>query len=156
MKGNQIFLSSCGVKIDEKKRFMIPSSFRKILEMKGAKEIYAFSSFINSCVEVCTVERINKFYEFLENMEMFSPQRDAIATAVLADCESIQIDSRGRIMLPDRLMEFANLKEEALFVGKGLTFEIWNRDNFDNYYKKAKEIAKNSSFMRGRVNENPQ
>lgn len=144
---NAIFLSTYEGKIDEKNRVSIPASFRNILEYRASKEIYAYSSFINQCIEVCTFERINKLQTFLENMELFSSKRDAIATAVLADCEPMQIDSKGRVSLPERLVNFAKFDKKVFFVGKGATFEIWDKEKFSAYYKKARELAKETSFL---------
>ena len=142
-----IFLSTYEGRIDDKNRISIPASFRGILEYKAAREIYAYSSFINQCIEVCTFERISKLQTFLESMELFSTKRDAIATAVLADCEPMQIDSKGRVSLPERLVSFAKFNKKVFFVGKGATFEIWDKTTFSTYYKKARETAKETSFL---------
>ena len=95
--GSTIFLSTYEGKIDDKNRISIPASFRNILEYKASREIYAYSSFINECIEVCTFERISNLQNFLEGMELFSDKRDAIVTAVLADCVPMQLDSKGRV-----------------------------------------------------------
>ena len=145
--GSAIFLSTYEGKIDDKNRVSIPASFRNILEHKASRDIYAYSSFINECIEVCTFERIDKLQTFLENMELFSSKRDAIATAVLADCEPMQMDSKGRVSLPERLVSFAQFDKKVFFVGKGATFEIWDQEKFTTYYKKAREIAKETSFL---------
>jgi MraZ protein len=150
---NTIFLSTYEGKIDDKNRISIPASFRNILECKASREIYAYSSFINECIEVCTFERIDKLQSFLENMELFSDKRDAIATAVLADCVPMQLDSKGRVSLPERLVNFAKFSKKVFFVGKGLTFEIWDKDKFNIYYKKARQIAKETSFSSHKIKE---
>jgi MraZ protein len=147
VRGNTIFLSTYEGSLDDKNRISIPASFRSILEYKSTREIYAYSSFINGCIEICTFERIDKLQNFLDGMDLFSEKRDAIATAVLADCEPMQLDSKGRVSLPDRLVNFAGLNKKALFVGKGVTFEIWDKDRFNAYYKKAREVAKETSFL---------
>ena len=112
--GSTIFLSTYEGKIDDKNRISIPASFRNILEYKASREIYAYSSFINECIEVCTFERINKLQNFLEGMELFSDKRDAIATAVLADCVPMQLDSKGRVSLPERLVNFAKFNGKSI------------------------------------------
>ena len=147
LKRNRIFLSTYEAKVDEKNRISIPANYRNILDQLGSREVYAYSSFISNCVEVCTVERIEKLHNFLEEMDMFSSKRDAIATAVMADCEPMQIDAKGRVSLPERLVSFAKLDKKVFFVGKGNTFEIWNQDSFKEYYIKSREEAKNSSFI---------
>ena len=151
-RGNAIFLSTYEGKIDDKNRISIPASFRNILAYKASREIYAYSSFLNECIEVCTVERIDKLQSFLENMDLFSEKRDAISTAVLADCVPLQLDSKGRVSLPERLVDFAKFGKKVFFVGKGLTFEIWDKDKFNTYYKKARQIAKENSFSPPKTN----
>lgn len=143
-----IFLSTYEGKMDEKNRISIPASFRTVIESKGDNCIYAYCSFINSCIEVCTSEKINKLQSFLDEMDMFSMEKDAIATAVLSDCEPLQFDSKGRVSLPERLVKFANLKKEIFFAGKGQTFEIWPKDQFSSYYSKARKLAKETSILK--------
>jgi MraZ protein len=152
-QGNIIFLSTYEGKIDEKNRISIPASFRNILDYKANKEIYAYSSFVNECIEVCTFDRIEKLQNFLDGMDIFSSKRDAIATAVLADCEPMQLDSKGRVSLPERLVSLVGFNKKVLFVGKGQTFEIWNKEKFNSYYKKARELAKETSLLQKRGDE---
>ena len=37
----------------------------------------------------------------------------------------IEIDSNGRILIPKELREFAKLTKQAMLVGQGNKFEIW-------------------------------
>ncbi|WPX97065.1 Protein MraZ [Candidatus Bandiella woodruffii] len=146
-----MFLSTYEGKIDDKNRISIPASFRNVLDYKATKEIYAYSSFINECIEVCTFERISKLQNFLDGMDIFSGKRDAIATAVLADCEPMQPDSKGRVSLPERLVNLVGVNKKLLFVGKGVTFEIWDKEKFNSYYQKARAMAKETSLLQKRA-----
>ena len=56
----------------------------------------------------------------------------------------LAFDSDGRVVLPTNLIEIAGLKDKAVFVGKGVTFEIWQPERFEEYAKKAKENAKDN------------
>jgi MraZ protein len=38
----------------------------------------------------------------------------------------IEIDSNSRVLIPRELREFAALEKEAMFVGQGNKFELWN------------------------------
>jgi MraZ protein len=138
----RIFLSQYSSKLDDKHRVSIPSAFRNVLkEVSREGSVFVYRSFINECIEVCTQERMLQLYEQIEELDMFSPERDAIATAILSGSEQLQVDSKGRVSLPDQLLEFAEIKDEALFVGKGDTFEIWSKAKFQPYYQAAREAA---------------
>jgi MraZ protein len=101
-----------------------------------------YESFINQCIEGCDIERIKKISESIDNLEPFSEERDAFATTVLGGSVQLSIDGDGRVILPENLLKTAKIKDNAVFVGKGSTFEIWEPKSFDIYLEKAKAEAK--------------
>jgi MraZ protein len=145
-----IFLSIYTNKIDDKNRASVPAQFRNIIESKGENIIYAYPSLINQCLEVCTLERVNYLSAHIETFDLFSEEREALSTAILSGCEAMQIDAKGRVCLSERLVRFAELDNDIAFVGKGHTFEIWNKNRFEAYFANAREIAKNKTLFQKR------
>ena len=92
--------------------------------------------------KIDNVERIKKISESIDNLEPFSEERDAFATAVLGGSVQLSIDGDGRVILPENLLKTAKIKDNAVFVGKGSTFEIWEPKSFNVYLEKAKAEAK--------------
>jgi MraZ protein len=137
----EIFISNYCSKLDDKNRLSVPAAYRTIIERKGSTAVYGYCSFINNAIEVCTEDRILELQHFIENLDIFSPERDALETSVLSGAEPLNIDNKGRVMISDRLLEFAGIKKEAVFVGKGRTFEIWANEKFNLHYKKSREFA---------------
>ena len=137
-----LFLSSYTNKIDRKGRVSVPSSFRDSLIMETFNGIIAYTSFVNPCVEACGMERMEILSETIDNLDPYSETRDAFATTILGGCVQLSLDCDGRIILPKSLIEAAGLKDQACFVGKGTTFEIWSPENFKDYATNLSEIAK--------------
>lgn len=137
-----LFLSTYINKIDKKGRISVPASFRSSLSQQSFPGIIAYSSFINPCIEACGINRIEVLNQTIDNLDPYSESRDAFATTILGGCVQLAFDSEGRIILPENLIEFANLDEQACFVGKGATFEIWHPVAFEEYATKARELAK--------------
>jgi MraZ protein len=54
----------------------------------------------------------------------------------------LPFDGDGRVVLPEILVKKISLKESAIFVGKGTTFEIWQPEKFEEYMIKAKKDAR--------------
>ena len=54
----------------------------------------------------------------------------------------LAMDADGRVILPESLLKKTLIKDKALFVGKGPTFEIWQPEKFEAYLVKAKASAK--------------
>ncbi len=141
-----LFISTFDVKIDDKGRVSVPSHYRALIERKGGV-IVGYQSFLNECIEVCTQARMIKMSQYIEALDIFSNERDILSTAVLASSEQFIIDAKGRITLPQQFREYAALKDDAYFVGKGSTFEIWNKKLFIPYFEKARNEMKNNKLQ---------
>lgn len=137
-----LFLSTFINKIDAKGRISLPAQFRNALNNQDFSSIVVYESFINNCIEGCDIERIKKLSESIDNLDPFSEERDAFATTILGSAIQLTIDVDGRIILPENLINKTQINKQALFVGKGPTFEIWNPEKFTIYFENAKKNAK--------------
>ena len=136
-----LFLSTYHNNLDKKGRISVPAPFRAALVQQNFTGIVAYASFINPCIEACAMERIEKLSSRLETLDPFSEERDAFATAILAGSMQLPFDGEGRVMLPEQLIAQAGLKDAAMFVGKGPTFEIWEPKTFHAYAERARKLA---------------
>lgn len=137
-----LFLSTFTNKIDSKGRVSVPAQFRASLVNKDFSGIVVYESFVNECIEGCDLERIKKISDSIDNLDPFSEERDAFATTVLGGSVQLSMDGEGRVVLPESLIKKAKIKDSAVFVGKGSTFEIWHPTKFEEYAEKAKKEAK--------------
>ena len=136
-----LFLSTYTNKVDKKGRVSVPASFRAVLANQNFAGIVAYGSFINPCIEACGIDRLENLYNSIDSLDPFSSERDAFVTTILGGSVQISFDSEGRVMLPEALIETANITEKATFVGKGATFEIWQPDSFKEHFEKARKEA---------------
>lgn len=150
-----IFLSKYINKIDKKGRVSIPAGYRGALAKENFNGIIVYPSFKNNCIECCSMSRLEELSKIIQNLDPYSDERDAFETIVLGEAVQLQFDSEGRVILPSYLMEQVGISSQGCFVGKGLVFEIWNPDNFEDYRKGAKEIAQgNRSILKNNQNSN--
>lgn len=137
-----LFLSTFHNRIDKKGRISVPATFRAVLGREDFPGIIAYSSFVNPCIEACGIARIQRISDSIDALDPFSSERDAFATSILGGSIQLAFDSEGRVMLPESLLATAKIRDEAAFVGKGETFEIWNPSQLADYASKARELAK--------------
>lgn len=136
-----LFLSTFVKKIDKKGRVSVPAQFRAALTEESFGGIVVYNSFVNPCVEASGMSRIEKLSNGIDNLDPFSNERDAFATAILGGSFQLQFDSEGRVTLPPELTKAANIDEDVVFVGKGPTFEIWEPKTFAEHSEKARKLA---------------
>ena len=54
----------------------------------------------------------------------------------------LPFDQEGRVLIPEILRNNSSLANDALFVGMGRKFRIWEPNSFANYEQKAREYMK--------------
>ena len=142
-----LFLSTHSNKMDKKYRVSIPSQFRNIL---ANNSVVVYKSIINNCIECCSIERLESIYAMIEKLDPLSEEYDYLTTAILGGSTQLLFDKEeGRVVMPKNLIENVQIDENVVFVGKGHTFEMWNPDLFDEYFKKSREVSlKNRNVLK--------
>ena len=136
-----MFLLTYENKLDKKGRVSVPASYRSYLSNIGYNGIICYPSFNNLCIEAWPQDRIEKISNAIDSLNPFEEKKDYFATSILSESTHLQFDSEGRILITDKLLKHAKIKNNILFVGQGKTFQIWEPNN----YEKFKVIAKRKS-----------
>ena len=138
-----MFISTFENKLDKKGRVSVPASFRSYLSNLGYNGIICYPSFNNLSIEACSQDRIEKISSVIDSLNPFEEKRDYFATSVLSESVNLQFDTEGRILISEKLLDHAKIKNNILFVGLGKTFQIWEPKIFEKF----KVIARKKSFQ---------
>ena len=136
-----MFLSSYENKLDKKGRVSVPASFRSHLNSLGYNGFVAYPSFNYEALEACSEDRIEKLSNTIDSLNPFEEKRDYFATSVLSESVSLQFDSEGRVLVTNKLLDHAKIKNNILFVGLGKTFQIWEPKSFEKFKIVARKKA---------------
>ena len=117
------------------------SSFRSYLNSLGYNGFISYPSFNHSALEACSQDRIEKISNTIDSLNPYEEKRDYFATSILSESENLQFDTEGRISLSNKLLNHAKIKNSALFVGLGKTFQIWEPKNFEKFKMLARKKA---------------
>ena len=136
-----MFLSTYENKLDKKGRVSVPASFRSHLSNLGYNGVVCYPSFNNSAIEACSQDRIEKISSAIDSLNPFEEKRDYFATSILSESENLQFDTEGRVSLSEKLLNHAKIRNNMLFVGQGLTFQIWEPTAFEKFKATARKKA---------------
>ncbi len=136
-----LFLSTFINKVDRKGRVSVPAPFRAAVSDQSFKGIVAFRSYRESTIEACAIDRMEQLSESVDALDLFSEEQDDLASTIFADAHQLPIDGDGRIILPGALIDHAGITDQAAFVGRGATFQIWNPDAFATHQAEARSRA---------------
>ena len=134
-----LFLSTVINKIDTKNRVSVPSSFRSSLQKQTFNGVIAFPSYRYKSLDACGIDRMERISNGIDQNNNFSKEEFEVVSLCFGEAEQLPFDKEGRITLPKKLKQHAEISNDVLFVGIGPTFQIWNPEN---YNKKREEIIR--------------
>ena len=140
-----LFLSTVLNKMDSKCRVSVPSNFRSSLKNQSFKGVVAFPSYNDNSIDACGIERMEKISHSLDSDNNYSRDEFDLISLYFGEAEQLPFDKEGRIILPKKLINHAQIEKNVLFVGLGPTFKIWNPIHYENKKKDMikKAITKN-------------
>lgn len=126
--------------VDEKGRIAVPAKFRKHLG-KGVVITRGF----DTCLYLFSVDEWAKLAEKLSKLPINQADSRAFSRLMLAGASAIEIDSQGRVLIPDYLQRYAAIGQRATVIGLYNRAEIWDEERWKQYRgdieKKTDQIA---------------
>lgn len=122
--------------LDPKKRVSLPSKFRK--EM-GKKVVVTHG--LDNCLFVYSVAQWKKVTDKLATLPMGQADTRGFGRFMLAGAVETDVDSIGRILIPDFLKEFAKLGSHVAVIGVHDRVELWNEERWSEYKGKIEKQA---------------
>ena len=131
MRKTFLFMDTVFNKVDAKGRVSLPADYRAIVKELGS-EIVCYRSLVSPCIEGCAEDLLEKLAAEIEDSnDFFSQTQDDLTNLIFGDAKRFTFDSTGRIVLTDKLLKHASIKDVAVFVGKGRKFQIWSPENWE-------------------------
>ena len=125
-----LFLSSYENRLDTKGRISVPASFRSSVSNEKFQGVILYRSFTNNCIEGLSMSRMEQLASATDKMGVFDNQLDDLTAMLFADARQLAFDVTGRIVIPSDLLVHAGIRDTAIFVGRGNSFQIWNPSAF--------------------------
>lgn len=119
------------VSIDNKGRLAIPSRFRERLAGVAGGSLVLTLNPLDHCLWIYPYsdwELIEKKLAELSDFDKQSRRTKQMMRGYASDC---QLDSQGRILIPQELRDYAQLQKSAVILGQGNKFEIWNQKSWE-------------------------
>ena len=124
-------------KVDKKGRVSVPAGWRPSLISKDFSGIIAQSSLSEKAIDAYPRDYLELLQGKLDLNDPLLEENEYESTVIFGG-SVLSFDSEGRVVLSDSLRNEINLASEALFVGMGRRFRIWNPKIFNEYLDRAK------------------
>ncbi len=131
MSEQPIFKGVSQVTIDIKGRMAMPSKYRQLLQnyCKGKLVITADR---DECLLIYPqLVWLDNVEPELIRLPGFNKQARFVQRITLGHATECEMNSQGRILLPLPLREFAHLSKQAMLMGQGSKFELWDYERWN-------------------------
>jgi MraZ protein len=133
-----LFLSHFINRFDAKGRISAPAPFRAVLARDGFDGLFVQPALDAPALDCGGKALIKEIDALLDSLPPYSREREDLSTALFGGSEILRLDSEGRFLLGERYRAALGLTDEAVFVGCGHKFQIWEPSRFAAHLEEAK------------------
>lgn len=120
-----------GINIDAKGRVVMPTRYRERLQLDSNNAMVLTIDTEERCLLLYPLPEWEEIERKLAALPSFNPAARRIQRLLIGHATDTEIDGQGRILLPPLLREYAGLKKNAVLVGQGRKFELWDETHWD-------------------------
>ena len=136
--------------IDAKARITVPTEYRDALSAACGGQI-VITVDVDRCLLIYPLPEWERFEADLRALPNVGKQVRRWHRLYLGHAKPREIDGQSRILLPQELRDFAELKKNVCLVGQGNKFELWDqtrwRDSCEEWLQEEAGSAADESAL---------
>ncbi|MGO9424195.1 MAG: division/cell wall cluster transcriptional repressor MraZ [Steroidobacteraceae bacterium] len=111
--------------LDSKGRMVMPTRYRdRLQERCGGRLVITVDK--DQCLLIYPLPDWEEIERKLMSLPSFDPQARRLQRLMVGHATDLELDAHGRLLLPPNLREFGLLTRDAMLIGQGHRFELWD------------------------------
>ena len=124
--------------IDRKGRLILPAKFRETAKTHFIERFFVTRG-LDKCLFMFSEEEWRSQENKLKAMPFTKQQSRTFNRLYFSGAVEVVFDSQGRILLPQNLKEYAEIKKDVVIVGVSSRIEIWAKDKWHEFYGNSRQ-----------------
>ncbi|OAI46282.1 hypothetical protein AYO44_11530 [Planctomycetaceae bacterium SCGC AG-212-F19] len=116
--------------LDDKKRLTFPKRVRELLD--NPDTLYVTPG-PDQSLWLYTQEGLEQLAAKLDQAPAADAEARVFRRLYFAQTESVDMDGSGRVLIPDRLLQFGGLRHEVVLIGVRDHLELWDAKRWQQY-----------------------
>jgi len=124
--------------IDRKGRLILPAKFREVAKNQFVEKFFVTRG-LDKCLFMFSEEEWRSQENKFKTMSFTKQQSRIFNRLLFSGAQDVAFDKQGRILLPQYLKDFADIKKDVMIVGVSNRIEIWAKDAWYDFYKNSRQ-----------------
>jgi len=125
------FLGSHAINMDAKGRIAIPARVREeLLRVCGGRIVLTASANEEHCLFLYPEPEWEVIRPKVEALPNMNRRARRLQRLLLGNAAPMELDSAGRILIPQPLRNYAGLEKKLMLVGQGRKLELWDEEQW--------------------------
>jgi len=124
--------------IDRKGRIILPAKFREVAKSHFVEKFFVTRG-LDKCLFMFTEEEWRTQENKFKAIPFTKQQARTFNRLYFSGAGEVSFDGQGRILLPQYLKDFAEIKRDVVIVGVSNRIEIWAKDKWQEFYGNSRQ-----------------
>jgi MraZ protein len=122
---NQVFRGATKIALDDKGRMVVPARYRERLAERSGGQLIVTVNLDGECLLIYPMSDWEPVERKVMELPAFHPLSSRLRRLMVGHATDLTLDGHGRVLLPTELRQFAQIDRNAMLVGQGNRFELW-------------------------------
>lgn len=125
-----MFRGASKISLDAKGRLSVPTRYReRIADRCNGQLVVTIDQ--DYCLLIYPLPDWEEIERKLMRLPTLNEQARRLQRLMVGHASDVELDGHGRVLLPPKLREFAQLERNAILIGQGARFELWDEQRWD-------------------------
>jgi MraZ protein len=120
-----VFRGATQITLDAKGRLAVPARYRDRLAARCAGHLICTVD-QDHCLLIYPLPDWEEIERKLMRLSSFNKSTRRLQRLMVGYASELEVDGQGRVLIPRELREFAGLERQAMLIGQGNKFELWD------------------------------
>jgi MraZ protein len=121
-----MFRGANQVTLDAKGRLAMPTRYRERIVERSDGRLVATVDRSDRCLLIYPLPEWEEIELKLRRLPTLNPIARRLQRLMIGHASDLELDSSGRILIPPNLRDYAGLTRDAVLIGQGNRFELWD------------------------------
>lgn len=136
------FVGDFQCKLDGKGRLVLPAAFKKVLNGQGQERIVVRKDLFESCLVLFPYSEWEaELNRIRAKLNLYNREHSKFLRDFFKGSAELTIDANGRILVPKRLMDLADINREVVLMGVDNKIEMWDQAKYDHQEIDSDDLA---------------